>query len=306
MKRITKNSILFFILTVAQLTASASNLDTFFESLFSKLSQKEVYILKQSNSYKNSFGILKTNYTVENSRVKDPSFILTNIGETMNKLKNSIEESKLEKINHHVLKKRSLNRYLELQKETGIAFYTLCYQEEVGDSGTNTCEIVEYSQAVQSEITELFNFENLHDITPEQMELHELNAIRIASKIIEDNSFLKDDKGGWSGNAKKSMKGKTALTRCGNETFTYLYFLSDLYDQGVIKHLNVYKSGYVLRSAWFRAEHQAVRIDGLYSKNSYVIDSWLDHGGEMARILKLEDWKKKKDKRNIVPGSRDF
>ncbi len=137
-------------------------------------------------------------------------------------------------------------------------------------------------------------------------ELRELNAIRIASKILEDNSFLISDKGGWSGNARKTIRNNTALTRCGNETFTYKYFLSDLNDSKLIKHLNTYQMSYAIRSGWFGTEHQALKISGLYSKNEFIIDSWLDNGGEMARILKLSDWQNKKDKRNIVPGELEY
>jgi len=282
--------------------------EKFFNELFSTANAKDIYLLKQSNRYKSNFGYLRTNYTLENTKNIGSKFIHNNLKETTRLLRDALLRSGAESVNHYVLQRKALEKYRELQDQSQIgAFYTLCYQEEVGDNGANTCEVTEYSPVIQDEIAELFSFQNISkSFSKEQMELKELNAIRIASKILEENSFLKDDKGGWSGNAKKSMRNKSALTRCGNETFTYLYFLSDLNDNGFIKNLNVYKSSYAIRPAWFGAEHQAVQITGLHTKQDYIIDSWLDHGGKMARILKKEDWKKKKDKRNIVPGERSF
>jgi hypothetical protein len=165
--------------------------------------------------------------------------------------------------------------------------YFVVSHEAAGELGEPIVEAVALSPYVQVQVRSLFH--NVKGSTPTQRELGELKAIVNAGVLFEQNTFLKDDIGGWLGNFRRSMKNGTRLTRCGSEAITYELFISALEAAGLLKFTGVHTDGTVIRTGRFTA-HQAVLLVGKQTSELYVFDSWLADGGEPAHVVKKSDW----------------
>ncbi|OIQ15516.1 MAG: hypothetical protein BM556_17920 [Bacteriovorax sp. MedPE-SWde] len=284
-----------------------------YKEIINKLEVIDLYLLKQGRSYKANFNFLKNIYDTETvDRIiahteNSDEYLLSrgdfrhiNLGKTFQRLKEAMLTQEVEALNMTLLMRAAKEKYNNLQRDHEIGgMFTMCYQSGAGSRFVNTCEVVELSIDIYLELTS--NFSDYDHLSAEARELSELNALKVATGILEENTFYKNDKAGWFGNLRKSMKDGKVLTRCGNETFTYNYFVNDLADSGLLKSVMLSRGYAALRAESFGREHQASIIIGIKSRQEYILDSWLEKGGEMAHILKIQDWKKKK-KNDVVPG----
>jgi hypothetical protein len=135
-------------------------------------------------------------------------------------------------------------------------------------------------------------------------EVGELRAIRVATQIFEQATPYGDDYGGWSGNVLSENFNELGQTNCVEEANTYAMFLQQLEDRGLLHHFSPsgrvrkatthidIKGAYVPKFAemnWSTFHTGALlvrRAGGEY----YVVDSWVENGGQPAHIVRLHDW----------------
>ncbi len=300
----------------------------FFERYFEEFTESELYFFKQNEHFQRKYKyhvdvynqkniqnfVYSLNYTVPieiKRKLKLQITVLNGLSTALQKLSNLMIELDIEELNSEKLRKKSKKRYFELLEENNTGgIYTMCYQEGIGSGPVIQCAAVQIPIEAQVQINNFFLSaaeDNKMESSPQNRELRELNALRMASKVLEDNSFLKDDKGGWYGNARKTMRNGSALTRCGSETNTYISFIWELIDTGLIKSLYFrFRSKKMIERDTWLGTHQAVLITGIHTKKRYVIDSWYENGGEMAHISKESDWLNGDYDRNIVPGRESY
>lgn len=169
--------------------------------------------------------------------------------------------------------------------------------------------IQEIPQAVQASIERVFQErESLHftyeesehlingSLVPD--EVRELRALKAATEIFEKNTVLVRDVGGWTGNS--PFQGDIA-TRCTEETATYRAFMRRLAKKGLLQHFEP-MDFVIVRSTWVLDvdAHEANIIANVRTKQLLVVDSWLDDGGQPARILMVTNWLAKKDGTQVV------
>ncbi len=162
---------------------------------------------------------------------------------------------------------------------------------------------VAITPAAQAEIDRLFlesslSLNDLTDTEEESMEEHgllldeirEMRAIRIASGLFEEATFLKDDTGGWLGNTLRYVQPSKKHTVCTEEAITFNLFMKTLNRRGLLKHFSPY--GVTTKAR----EHDATVIMSKRQVNKhginekYILDSWHHDGGYSAHLTTFNDW----------------
>lgn len=141
-------------------------------------------------------------------------------------------------------------------------------------------------------------------------ELKELKALRNASAVFEQSTFLKnDDAGGFISNLKGELLGGDQLN-CALEAHNHTVFIQKLKINGLLKYFSVDET--VTRPMKPSKKdltgggHVAVVLKNNRTGESFVYDSWFEKGGDHAHILTMEDWKNlsldfKNDFKDVVP-----
>lgn len=131
----------------------------------------------------------------------------------------------------------------------------------------------------------------------DRAEAGELRAIAAASQVLEFNTFLINDVGGYAGNL--PVEGQLRTT-CRNEMQTYYFFLRRLARRGLLQHFEV-EDSWAYRRGVFDG-HDAAVLRSRRTGEFLVVDSWHDRGGYPARILTLTDWLARRDQ--VGEGAR--
>jgi hypothetical protein len=127
----------------------------------------------------------------------------------------------------------------------------------------------------------------------------ELARLSLAMEKFGKMTFLKDDLGGWKGNmATELFPLKKGEANCLSNSMTFIEFLNHLYSNGYLKSFAP-EVGFGFRKAW-ALWHTAPVIYNIRTTKSFIVDSWFDGGGQVPRILKIEDWLGFKDT-EVVP-----
>ncbi len=306
----------------------------FYPDFFKTLTIEELYLFKQSESFYRKFhysdkvfhsdALDKKISHMHQVPIDGPDTwpsALSNLGAALTKLSKSMRNKGISALDPKELRQKANEIWqIRKSKESVGEVYLACSQEGAGSNVEPLCDPVKINSAAQLKIESYFLFNKTkepnklsntlsntddHRFNKETLELRELNSLRIVTKIFEDNTYLKDDWGGWKGNFVKTMLGGTRLSRCGNETETYVQFVSALQDQGLLKSISLndeYQDTLRGKGLDGKASHQAVLLVGLLTKKRFVLDSWLENGGEMAHILNQTDWANENDDADVVPG----
>lgn len=123
-------------------------------------------------------------------------------------------------------------------------------------------------------------------------EMQELRDLRRSTSIFEKESFLAEDWGGWNGNFIGPFTGKRQ-TVCHEEAVTYRLFMEKLNERGLLRHFEAVGTA-------SRTAHEATLLVNQRTKEQFVLDSWSTEGGDPAQIFTFEDWKKRRDSRELV------
>lgn len=124
-------------------------------------------------------------------------------------------------------------------------------------------------------------------------EISELRALRAASQIFEQNTYLKDDAEGsnWT-NIKGELFGGFQFN-CWNRTITYNSFIEVLSQRGLLQHFfldRMVTKRPPIHKDWLNGGHVASRIVSLRTREEFVVDSWYESGGSATHILGFDDW----------------
>ncbi|MBK9040570.1 MAG: hypothetical protein IPL83_15650 [Bdellovibrionales bacterium] len=124
-------------------------------------------------------------------------------------------------------------------------------------------------------------------------EVSELRALRMASQIFEQNTYLKDDAEGsnWT-NIKGELFGGFQFN-CWNRTITYNSFIEVLSQRGLLQHFflaRMVTKRPPIHKDWLNGGHVASRIVNLRTKEDFVVDSWYEPGRSATHILGFDDW----------------
>lgn len=124
-------------------------------------------------------------------------------------------------------------------------------------------------------------------------EMAELRAIRKATELFENATFLKNDyAGGLINNIRSELLGGRQLV-CSDETGTYTNFLMVLARRGLLRHFIPGKP--IDRPNRLLGGHQAASIYNRRTGETYVLDSWHEPGGTAAHITTRKNWLNCKD-----------
>jgi hypothetical protein len=297
----------------------------FYVELFKSLSIEEQFVFKQDEEFYQTFSYYSESYSpaqlqrmlnrLHSVPIRGESnwfSSLSNIDQTLKKLMNILVKMNLSEIDPKELRAQAQQSWENRKAAEHIGeVYLACSQEGIGANVEPLCDPVIISERAQRSINSEFEYNirpsNDFQLTDEKLELRELNSLKRATKIFEDNTYLKDDVGGILGNFVKTMKNGSRLSRCGNETDTYINFVRSLKQQGLLKHIGLNRDYQdVIRNGDAFIKHQAVLLVGLHTDTQYVLDSWLEGGGKMAHILLRKDWEKENDDRDVVPGTANW
>lgn len=129
-------------------------------------------------------------------------------------------------------------------------------------------------------------------------EIGELRAIRKATEVFENATYLKNDyAGGLVNNARSELFGGKQLV-CTDEAETYFNFLKVLLRRGLLRHFA--PDGKIDRPDRLLGGHQATSLYHKRTGQIYVLDSWHEPGGTAAHITRREDWLNYKDSEDVV------
>lgn len=108
-----------------------------------------------------------------------------------------------------------------------------------------------------------------------------------------------NDLGGWIGNLYPldALLGKN-VTVCSDEAVTYLLYLETLQNRGLLQHYRSLKR-LVRRGRVFPLFHMGSVIERRADGQILVLDSWQRNGRQPAKIYYLEDWMRRRDRKNL-------
>ena len=226
-------------------------------------------------------------------------------------------KSRLEKLSK-LMSKKGINKISQADI-VSHAFASYQAQQNNGEIGEcyyafekikkkrDVLRFVELDLEVQAEMESYFMRKGQHyshedslrinDKTFSFEEIRELRAIRAATRLFEQSSFLKNDKGGWTGNH-LSLANTTLW--CGEEARTMSSFLLQLEEKGLLKEFTALPLILLRWVALGLNNHAASPIMNKRTGDIFIVDSWQDNGGSSARILTLQDWLNRDDYKNVV------
>ena len=186
-----------------------------------------------------------------------------------------------------------------------------CYKisQVTGTFNTEWIQMVALPAKAQAQIDELFNpdghsvqftekeIQLIQSGTVTLNEMIELRAIRMATRIFEQNTVLIYDKAGFQGNMDFGGKVRSV---CRTEAQTYYFFLRRLQARGLLKHFRPSETWAYRKRKVALDGHGASLLESRRTGDLIVVDSWHEHGGIAAHLTFFSDWKQERDRADIV------
>lgn len=124
-------------------------------------------------------------------------------------------------------------------------------------------------------------------------ELAELRALRAATEIFENETYLKSDRaGGFINNFRGELLGGFQLN-CWNRAVTYNSFIEKLSARKLIRFHRLTEMATKRPSIaddWSQGGHVASGIRNVRTGEQYVVETWYEKGGSPAHVLTYDDW----------------
>ncbi len=208
---------------------------------------------------------------------------------------------------HIVARADARQAALRARGETGASFDSHSMLGKEADSGWRAQTV---PAQTMTELEALFRPTTQEPLSPAEQaliregrlsrpEIVELRAVRGATRLFERSTPYGADHGGWTGNLWSEGLGIAGETNCQQEADTYVFFLQQLEDRGLLRHfapsgrvrVNVPGIAPGLPSVAGRERmHAGALLVHRRTGDYFVVDSWIENGGEPAHVVPLATW----------------
>lgn len=121
-------------------------------------------------------------------------------------------------------------------------------------------------------------------------EIAELRALRSATKIFENATILKNTNAGGAINNARAEFNLGRQLKCVDEYCTYRNFVKTLNERGLLNHFDAAGSAH-RKFPVITGGHMALILKSKRNAEQFVLDSWIESGGNAAHITAEEDWR---------------